>query len=304
MQSVTNPTVVFIAGEGRSGSTVLDRCIGTAEGVASFNEMHEIVHQYRRNRKRCSCGDLPQDCAFWREVFADEELSANLSELESGFERYDGSRNAIRLLLGLYGPEDRRRLRRYGDLTAGLYRRIAEVAGVSVIIDSSKNPSRVLILKRYAGLGVWCLHLVRNPVAVAASWARAKSGMDDNLPTYERAATYTRWALKNLACEALRFAVPYKRIRFEAFTAAPRRGLSEIKAWVPALRGRGDGFESEQEVRFGPFHSLQGNPDRFESGLVEIRRSRSRPLADSGLSWFQRRMASRYGYDRSDDPSG
>ena len=298
MQNLTNPTVVFIAGEGRSGSTVLDRCIGTAEGAASFNEMHEIVHQYLRNRKRCSCGELPRDCAFWREVFADKELAASLDELAESFERYDGSRNAIRLLLGMYGREDRRRLRHYGVLTAQLYRRIARVAGVSVIVDSSKNPSRALILRRYAGLEVWCLHLVRNPVAVAESWARAKSGMDDSLPVYERSATYTRWTLKNLACEALRAAVPYKRMRFESFTGAPRTGLGEIKNWVPALRDRADGFSSETEVDFGPFHSLQGNPDRFANGRVEIRQSKSPPLSGSGLSWFQRAVASRYGYGR------
>lgn len=304
MKSLANPKVVFIAGEGRSGSTVLDRCIGTAEGAASFNEMHEIVHQYRRNKKRCSCGELPQDCLFWHEVFADKALSENLTELETGFERYDGSRNAIRLLLGLYGPEDRRRLRRYGELTLALYRRIADVAGVSIIVDSSKNPSRALILKRYAGLDVWCLHLVRNPVSVAQSWERAKSGMDDNLPVYDRATTYRRWALKNLACEAIRLVTPYKRMRFEAFTSAPKSGLSEIKSWVPALQGRGDGFVSEREIVFGPFHSLQGNPDRFENGLVEIRGGTPRTLDGEGLSRLQRLLAVRYGYDRPSDASG
>lgn len=299
MRTLTKPTVVFIAGEGRSGSTVLDRCIGTVEGAASFNEMHEIVHQYLRNTKRCSCGALPRACPFWREVFSDEGLSANLTEIEGSFERYDGSRNAIRLLMGLYGRNDRRRLRRYGELTLRLYGRIADVAGVSVIVDSSKNPSRALILKRYAGLEVWCLHLIRNPVAVAGSWANAKSGMDDTLPTYERAASYTRWTLKNLACEALRAVVPYKRIQFETFTADPWTVLKEIKAWVPALRGKADGFESEMEITFGPFHSLQGNPDRFENGRVVIRQSKSPPLAAGRLSWFQRIVASRYGYGGS-----
>ena len=296
MANSPDPTVIFIAGEGRSGSTVLDRCIGTVEGAASFNEMHEIVHQYQRNKKRCSCGVYPQDCAFWREVLSDPELAAALPDLVDGFERYDGSRHAVKLLLGAYGKADRERLTRYGALTARLYRRIAEVAGVSVIVDSSKNPSRALILKRYAGLDVWCLHLVRNPVSVAESWRSGKGAMDDNLPTYTQGQTYKRWMLKNLACESLRLAMPYKRVRFEQFTAAPQAGLSEIKQWIPALRGRSDGFASESEVDFGPFHSLQGNPDRFENGRVTIRASRARPLADSGLSWAQRNLATRYGY--------
>lgn len=293
---MTNPTIVFIAGEGRSGSTVLDRCIGTAEGVASFNEMHEIVHQFRRNKKRCSCGVLPQDCSFWQEVFADPLLAENLDTLEDSFHSFDGSRHALRLLLGAYGPQDRQRLNRYGTLTAALYRRIAEVAGVSVIVDSSKNPSRALILKRYAGLEVWCLHLLRNPVSVAGSWARGKSGHDDTLPTYARAATYRRWALKNLACETLRLAMPYKRMRFEDFTAAPRSGMAHIRAWVPILRDRSDGFVTETEVNFGPFHSLQGNPDRFENGRVSIRKSHAPTGQDHGLSWWQRQLALRYGY--------
>lgn len=304
MTNTKEPTVVFIAGEGRSGSTVLDRCIGTVEDSASFNEMHEIVHQYFRNRKRCSCGFLPQECAFWHEVFSDEVLSSSLIELIDGFERFDGSRHTVRLLIGAYGKADRERLRRYGKLTVRLYQRIADVAGVSVIVDSSKNPSRALILKRYAGLNVWCLHLVRNPVSVADSWQRGKGAMDDNLPTYTQAETYKRWMLKNLACESLRSVLPYKRVQFEAFTAAPQSELLEIKQWVPALQGRADGFVSEAEINFGPFHSLQGNPDRFETGCVTIRASRSQPLADSRLSWLQGLVASRYGYGRTSDYAG
>ncbi|MEM8580377.1 MAG: hypothetical protein AAGF50_04180 [Pseudomonadota bacterium] len=296
MSPSNSPTIVFIAGEGRSGSTVLDRCIGTVEGAASFNEMHEIVHQFLRNKKRCSCGALPQDCRFWEEVFSHKDLAGRLADMEGAYREFDGSRNAIRLLLGLYGPEKRRRLREYGELTALLYRRIAEVAGVSVIVDSSKNPSRALILKKYAGLDVWCIHLTRNPVAVANSWAKEKSGMQDTLPTYERTATYTRWALKNLACEALRLAVPYKRMQFEAFTSAPRTGLREIIDWVPALQGGSHSFNTETSVKFGPFHSVQGNPDRFENGFVEIRHSVPPALANEGLSAFQRTMAKRYGY--------
>ncbi len=298
MENAGGPTVVFIAGEGRSGSTVLDRCIGSIDRAASFNEMHEIVHQFQRNQKRCSCGALPQGCYFWREVFADQTLLAALPELIDGFERYDGSRQTLRLLAGAYGRSDRVRLRRYGMLTAHLYRRIAQVAGVSVIVDSSKNPSRALILKRYARLDVWCLHLVRNPVSVAESWRRSKGAMDDNLPTYTQVQTYKRWMLKNLVCEALQARVPYRRVPFETFTAAPRESLRDIKQWVPALRGKQDGFATTSEIDFGPCHSLQGNPDRFENGRVEIRTSSSRPLANSGMTPIQMWFASRYGYSR------
>ena len=170
----------------------------------------------------------------------------------------------------------------------------AEQADIAALVAAGEGaPGQAL---RYAGLDVWCLHLVRNPVSVAESWRSGKGAMDDNLPTYTQGQTYKRWMLKNLACESLRLAMPYKRVRFEQFTAAPQAGLSEIKQWIPALRGRSDGFASESEVDFGPFHSLQGNPDRFENGRVTIRASRARPLTDSGLSWAQRNLATRYGY--------
>ena len=63
--------VIYISGEGRSGSTLLDRIFGTLEGVSSFNEIYELwEHGYIDNGK-CSCGQDIKECSFWAEVSKD-----------------------------------------------------------------------------------------------------------------------------------------------------------------------------------------------------------------------------------------
>lgn len=292
-------SVVFIAGEGRSGSTILDRCIGSVEATSSFNEMHEIVNQYIRNKKRCSCGELPVDCPFWAGVFADETLAENMDFLREMHFQVDGSSRFFRLFFGLYGLKARKQLRRYGQLTAHMYRCIGQRAGAQTIVDSSKNPSRALFLKRYAGLDVHCIHLVRNPAAVAASWKKSKRQNDDVLPVYAVEKSLNRWMLKNMACELIRLAMPYKRVCFEEFTRKPMTSLQDIKSWVPSLTGLSDGFQNERVVRLQSFHSLQGNPDRFSSGDVEIRDENQLPPPKIKLSFLQKLLASRYGYQTS-----
>ena len=59
-----------------------------------------------------------------------------------------------------------------------LYRAIATVTGARVIVDSSKLPSYLAVLRGVDGLDVRTVHLVRDPRAAAFSWQRAKALTD------------------------------------------------------------------------------------------------------------------------------
>ena len=61
-------SVIYISGEGRSGSTLLDRILGILEGVSSFNEIYELwKHGFLGNGK-CACGQEIKACSFWAKV--------------------------------------------------------------------------------------------------------------------------------------------------------------------------------------------------------------------------------------------
>src|SRR6266516_3342272 len=66
--ATTAQRVVYIAGLGRSGSTLLERLLGELPGVCAVGE---VVHMWRRSivdDERCGCGEPFARCGFWRGV--------------------------------------------------------------------------------------------------------------------------------------------------------------------------------------------------------------------------------------------
>ncbi len=64
----TRPTVLYLGGLGRSGTTVLERVLGELPGVCSVGE---LVHLWRRgvlDGETCGCGRSFGSCPFWAEV--------------------------------------------------------------------------------------------------------------------------------------------------------------------------------------------------------------------------------------------
>ncbi len=273
-ETANDPQIIYIAGAGRSGSTILDRALGAAEGVASFNEMHVILTPEYLDRQICSCGVDRDDCPFWRDVLGALADRYDLEAMTQLSHRFDTSAMMLALLTGWMSRVTRRDLDLYACFVADLYREIAKRAKVGTIIDSSKIPTRALLLKRYAGLRVHAIHLVRDPRAVAASWLRKKKdpGLEGQaMQRYPLNRTLLVWAFRQVASEALRIRMPYMRVRYEDFAKSPRGIVEHIVKEAGQQGSPNTGFVNEFEVDLPTIHSLSGNPDRFETGVTAIR---------------------------------
>jgi hypothetical protein len=297
-------SVVYIAGSGRSGSTILDRVLGTLDGVVSFNEIYRLLRDGAEENDLCACGTRFGDCPFWTEVmqraFCDEFTVDRVRRLHK---RFDHVRRLPRLALprtrGDYGREIgdyRRWLRR-------LYLALAEVAGTRVIVDSSKVPSRPLLLAGIPELDVHVVHLVRDLRAVVYAWQKEKfnPASGSALPTFDTLRSVRFWYARQLASEALRFRLPYTRVLYEDFARAPRATVERLVREVRPLHGRKAPFLDAHRIELGPLHSIAGNPDRFTTGATHLRLDlawhdrlapRSRNLV-TALGWP---LLWRYGY--------
>ncbi len=270
----SDPLVVYISGAGRSGSTILDRAVGAIDGVESFNEMHVILRPEYLDRQLCSCGKERDECPFWTSVLGELAKTHDIERMTRLSHKFETSGAFLKMMFGLYWGQTRRDLEEYATFIHDLYKVLAEKSGAGVIVDSSKVPTRAILLRKYAGLRVRVLHLVRHPRAVAASWLRSKqdpSTPNGTMTRYPVGRTVLMWAFKQVASELLRFWAPYKRLRYEDFVENPRRQVEKLRDWVPELQNKETGFLSDFSVDLPPFHSLSGNPDRFRSGLTEIR---------------------------------
>src|SRR5580693_3305837 len=62
------PTVIYIAGSGRSGSTLLERVLGEMPDFVNVGELIDLFRRTAARGERCGCGLAFADCPFWKGV--------------------------------------------------------------------------------------------------------------------------------------------------------------------------------------------------------------------------------------------
>lgn len=272
------PRVLFLGGSGRSGSTLIERLAGELPGVCAVGE---VVHLWERGllgNEPCGCGAPLLECPFWEKVGA---------EAFGGWDRFDAGRmlalkaavDRNRFVPELAAPRLRGSLARdvaeYVDAYRRLYAAVARVSGAELVIDSSKHASLAHALRWCDGLDLRVLQVVRDPRAVAYSWSKelrrnAVADMDRFTPAYAA----NLWTVMNLGFELLAArGVPLRRGRYEDFIAAPVSGVRRLAAFA-GLRVTDDdlGFLTDTRATLTVAHTASGNPMRFATGEIALRR--------------------------------
>src|SRR6266571_3275615 len=68
LKDAARPTVLFIAGASRSGSTMLDLLLGELDGYVAAGELRNLWGHGLLDGWRCGCGEPVKSCPFWRSV--------------------------------------------------------------------------------------------------------------------------------------------------------------------------------------------------------------------------------------------
>ena len=304
--------VVFIAGWGRSGSTLLGSMLGQLPGFFSGGEIQYIWDRGLLENWRCGCGKNFHECPTWMAVM--REAFGSVSEADAEAMRLWCKRVRTRAIpamrLGWWRWDAPLWRRDFLDHLSRLYRAIQLVTGCRVIVDGSKDPAYGYALAAIPGLELDIVHLVRDPRASAYSWWRRVKDRGGAGPgegrKMRRIAPWRHalhWDAWNLGAEVLFTGdrKRYQRVYFEEILASP---VSRLKQVIAALVGGEDvslPFISDHEVELRPTHSISGNPSRFETGRVELQRDTKwrrglkprEKLVVNALTWPLMR---RYGY--------
>jgi hypothetical protein len=269
--------VLYIAGAGRSGSTILGHILGQFNGCTSVGELWNIWRRGLVERRKCGCGTRVLECPFWNPVLERAfglPLPFDPRDVVALGDRRLEARSlpamAAQRLRGPRGDDE------YLDLLAPLYRAAFDLSGAAVLVDISKSAIYAALLASIPGCDVRVVHLVRDARASAYSWLRTKRlpdfGDERSMVMQTPVTTARRWIKAQLLVEALwgSRTERYLCLRYEDLVAHPRAAVDRIVdfAGVDAL---GSPFVGERVVRLGPTHSVSGNPARFSSGEVELR---------------------------------
>jgi hypothetical protein len=258
--------ILYIAGSGRSGSTLVAGVLGQLDGFFSAGELRYLWQRGMLENRPCGCGLSFQDCPVWKSIVG--ELNVDPATIARGLRE----RLRIRRPATLRGripahPDD-------GAIHA-LYTGIDRHTGGQIIVDSSKLPPYAALLRGLPGIELYVLHLVRDPRATAFSWRRRR-GLDGDRdtqlmsrPPLGKAALL--WLTWNTTAARLFADRPdrYLRLRYEDFVADPTGATRAIAAFVgapaehlPFLRG--------DTLTLAPTHSVAGNPSRHRTGTVRV----------------------------------
>lgn len=259
--------VVYIAGSGRSGSTLLDRLLGTATDAVSTGELRQIWARGVLQGRACGCGERVLDCPFWARTLGRvtdrDQLDALARDMVASARRIrtrDLSRPAD--LVESAGAD-----RLAADVRARLIAAVRAESGNQVVVDSSKHPAGIAELAASPGVAVRVVHLVRDPRAVVNSWARRATHLGDpgqpaqaRLGPVRAAALWTAW---NRAVPALSTAAsaPSVTVRYEDLARDPTTVVRTVWRQLD-LPGDWDGVADGLPVA----HTVGGNPMRFQTG--------------------------------------
>lgn len=276
--------VLFLGGLGRSGTTLIERVLGELPGVAAAGE---VVHLWRwgiLDDERCGCGAAFSGCGFWqavgREAFGPVGWNAPMARRVLALRaRVDRGRHLPTLALPATRHPRRDELADYTAAYRDVYDAIGVVSGADVVIDSSKHASLAYCLRHDADVDVRLVQVVRDSRGVAYSWTKeiARPEASDertHMSRYTPARSALKWNADNAALAALgRLGTPRMLLRYEDFLTDPRAAVVEVAEFADVHLPPGAlDYLHDDHVELGAAHTVAGNPMRFRTGRLDLRR--------------------------------
>ena len=225
MPEQSSQTLVYIMGDGRSGSTILSVLLGAHPDIISVGELNrwpQFEGKPKWNNQK------QQDHAFWQAVYdayVAQTSPPHFEELittQELFERYE------QFPILLRGRLPKESVDVYSTYLSYLLKAIALVSDKRIILDASKNPGRAYSFWRHQSDRVTkIIHLVRDPRGVM--WSHMKRDGEHKYKPLMLAVAH--YMIKNFMCSLVDGITPQDvvlRVRYEDLIQHPTSELTRI----------------------------------------------------------------------------
>jgi hypothetical protein len=273
--------LIYLASIGRSGSTLLESMLGAHSRIATCGEIHIWPHEIAQGGVRpCSCGQSVLTCPFWVEM---QKRSNPLHQPHPRIHFFREQHNAGKTIrwerLQEFGRnqvphQTARQIEQFGQNNEAVFRSFLDLMqsqlgrDIQWIVDSSKDPYRLLWLIRSNLFNIKVLHVVKNPRAFI--YSVTKNIQESSLRQLQVTAKQSlKWSIENyLISQIARHhlaASDYYLVNYEKLAAEPAQTFQAICQMI------GCEFEAQAVSNFrqGSIHTIAGNPMRYETrGIV------------------------------------
>ena len=275
-------SVLYIAGIGRSGSTLLCRTLGAVDGFLATGELMRIVDRGVGTGDDCSCGTPVTECDLWGPVLShlhQHHPEFDMAQLEATRKQVTEGWGFLPYLFLREKPEEMARgLGEYRRFLVALYRSIRAVTGARVIVDASKNLMFARMLTETPGIRLTILHLVRDSRGVAYSLMKKQQrpgtkGRQEYFRQFGPVLGPILWSTAQITTETLRSkAAAFVRVRYEDFVAHPSDTVRGVLREIHPIAGAGALHHvNGHSVQLGVDHLIASNPNRSRRGAIELR---------------------------------
>ena len=232
---MTSWNLIYITGNGHSGSTLLDMLIGSHSKCVTLGEIHQLT---LKAKGVCACGAANyKECDFWRDV--DNRLRSSggpqLSELHVDSSQESEFRRSNHALLSV----------------------LQEKTSARWFVDSSKKLTRLKSLLSDPSINVLPIHIVRRPEGVVCSNMAKGRGFYHSLQSYYSGLCSRYKYLRHKPCLT---------VSYEELCSFPEQVMAHI------MRHLGLDFELEQlDWSSHDHHNVNGNKRTRTSSQSVIR---------------------------------
>jgi len=267
--------ILYIGGATRSGSTLTEMILGNNPGFFSVGEVRYFWEHVQQGDIRCGCGQLLSECKFWSQIINSlQNEGVNFGQMSNLAMKLDRTRNLPWLSTSL-DHFQKREIDQFVSNLDILYTKINSLVGEKVIIDSSKLPSHLYLLRKIPQIDLHILHLIRDGRAVAYSWNKRRKkdlAITTNtswMPKRSMIWATSAWAVENYFVSTFKDRFAYAQMRYEDFTTNPSQELNRIQneLGLPNIKIQ---YATNHSIKLTPNHSVNGNPIRFENKPITI----------------------------------
>jgi hypothetical protein len=263
---------LYILGAGHSGSSLLDYLLGSVSDTVATGEIHRL--SIDPTHMLCACGATIASCAYWedaRRLHSERQAPVSLEtwadwpvtlKPEGKTQRAAWRACVTAISLGVTPPAWLTWWRRYLEICNNswlLYDTLRAGRGARAVVDSTKNPLRLIGLKLVRPKQTFVVHLIRDGRAVTASRVRrtGKSWFMASLA----------WRVTELKAERALRHIPSENtvtVRYEDLCRQPLQEINRIRRLLTLPE-----LESLPSLG-GQAHMIPGNPVLL-NGIDEIR---------------------------------
>jgi len=269
--------IIYIAGNGHSGSTLLDIILGSDEMCFSAGELVFISRDSILN-EYCSCGLLIPNCTIWSKVLSiwKNEINMTIADYKGLTRKFERNRTTFRTLYNKI--HQTKEFDKYCLATKKLFETIQMVTGKEIIIDSSKSPQRILVLQNISNLKV--IHLCRDFSGILNSRKNTSqkditAGIEEDSPAGKTWKVLTDWLAVNILTIIFSIGVSKIKIKYRNYIVNPKIVFEKIKLKVD--------YNRVTNNKYYPEHLLAGNIIRLKNEIIidpSIGRSHYRLIKD------------------------